>query len=444
MTKGKKIALRIGCGIPLLVALSGLVFWGRTFGGVGSELDKQIAQARSLGMPVFPEDLCEPAVPEPKNAAPYYHKIAERFGDDLKPVASRFDHNYDSIWDPRDFGSAVDALADLESVFPLIEQLEFHPSCQFQRDWSRGDGLSFPEIRAMRRCVRMLCLKAEIRSRRGDWRGAIQQLDTAERIATDSGSDPVLMAAMAQIGGQQCVRQEFGLILDRFASNKEALDAVQRWILDHTSLPNFKRAFGGDVVMIDVDLQLPPEPPVLGSRDDNILAPVQAIPGGIAFLRARHLRYWCEAWEQIPADAHHARDFKHIFDRGQADIEHDNPLLSFYDGILCPSFVSTSNVLLGTQARDNLLLSSIQLLRLRNKTHQLPSTLPGDLGKVSIDPFINKPLHYRKEGHGFALYSVGADLKDDGGHLHKKTASLPRGGMSGGNLGGNDEVIEFH
>ncbi|MCX5643131.1 MAG: hypothetical protein NTZ17_00350 [Phycisphaerae bacterium] len=36
------------------------------------------------------------------------------------------------------------------------------------------------------------------------------------------------------------------------------------------------------------------------------------------------------------------------------------------------------------------------------------------LGEL-IDPFTDKPLHYRPEGEGFVVYSVGDDLKDNGG-----------------------------
>ncbi|HLJ57486.1 MAG TPA: hypothetical protein VKT77_20780 [Chthonomonadaceae bacterium] len=32
------------------------------------------------------------------------------------------------------------------------------------------------------------------------------------------------------------------------------------------------------------------------------------------------------------------------------------------------------------------------------------------------DPFTSQPLHYRRDGQGFVLYSVGQDLKDDGGN----------------------------
>ncbi|MBN1919142.1 MAG: hypothetical protein JW889_14650 [Verrucomicrobia bacterium] len=37
------------------------------------------------------------------------------------------------------------------------------------------------------------------------------------------------------------------------------------------------------------------------------------------------------------------------------------------------------------------------------------------LGEIPVDPFTEKPLHYRPEGEQYVFYSVGADLKDNGG-----------------------------
>lgn len=59
-------------------------------------------------------------------------------------------------------------------------------------------------------------------------------------------------------------------------------------------------------------------------------------------------------------------------------------------------------------------------LRLYNwETGRYPEILnvlvPSILKKVPVDPFSDKPLHYARSGKGFILYSVGPDMKDDGG-----------------------------
>ncbi len=52
----------------------------------------------------------------------------------------------------------------------------------------------------------------------------------------------------------------------------------------------------------------------------------------------------------------------------------------------------------------------------------LDALAPGYLPEIPDDLFVDKPLHYRREGEGYLLYSVGADMKDDGGDAEKDIA----------------------
>jgi hypothetical protein len=45
----------------------------------------------------------------------------------------------------------------------------------------------------------------------------------------------------------------------------------------------------------------------------------------------------------------------------------------------------------------------------------LSELTPNDLGATLMDPFDGQPLRYQKQGAGYVLYSIGSDLKDDGG-----------------------------
>jgi hypothetical protein len=45
----------------------------------------------------------------------------------------------------------------------------------------------------------------------------------------------------------------------------------------------------------------------------------------------------------------------------------------------------------------------------------LSELTPSYLNAVLTDPFDGQPLRYRNQGTGYVLYSIGPDLKDDGG-----------------------------
>ena len=67
--------------------------------------------------------------------------------------------------------------------------------------------------------------------------------------------------------------------------------------------------------------------------------------------------------------------------------------------------------------------------------------LPAD---ATIDPFNGAPLHLAKLSEGWLIYSVGANLKDDGGDLvDKKDVGLgPRRAAVEGTPGGDPEAHE--
>jgi len=68
----------------------------------------------------------------------------------------------------------------------------------------------------------------------------------------------------------------------------------------------------------------------------------------------------------------------------------------------------------------------VRCLRVLNALQQRPATAENappklaDLGlpaEATIDPFNGSPLHLRKAGDEWVIYSVGKDLIDDGGQL---------------------------
>ena len=51
---------------------------------------------------------------------------------------------------------------------------------------------------------------------------------------------------------------------------------------------------------------------------------------------------------------------------------------------------------------------------------QLQQLVPNELEMLPRDPFSGEPFHYKKEGNGFRLYSIGQDRVDNGGSLPLK------------------------
>ena len=83
-----------------------------------------------------------------------------------------------------------------------------------------------------------------------------------------------------------------------------------------------------------------------------------------------------------------------------------------------PSFSRTDNMYTANLSQRNLALTALALREQEIRTAKFPESLE-DLGPADradrVDPFVEQPFIYHRSGDGYVLYSVGPNLKDDGG-----------------------------
>jgi hypothetical protein len=88
-------------------------------------------------------------------------------------------------------------------------------------------------------------------------------------------------------------------------------------------------------------------------------------------------------------------------------------------GSIRVSVKSISRQFAENEAMLRLLRAQLALQEYRAKHGDWPATLAdltlGVVAQVPVDPFTGNPLKYRRKGGEVLLYSVGWDLKDDGG-----------------------------
>lgn len=443
MGKGKKIARRLGCGIPIAVSLFGVAAWFYTFGRVDDELTQEIAKARRLGIPTEAADLVIPSVPDAENAAPVYRKITESYNSEVSRATSALDRARDETKTSEEMADRKAASREFAPALALLHLVPARPKCQFHRDWTQGADVLLPELIPMSMSIKLLCNEAEVLSRKGDWRGALQELRIAERIGLDELSDQTLSGFYWHNACRANVRAELATIVDQHSSDQRALNAFEQALREWNHFPNPKSCVRSDIVAVQETLRgnrkfLPyaiPDDATLDSTDNSLETQFFNYPTVRTHLRARYLRYWRRIWERTSAEGADWKKFGRDTDDVSRDYGVPRTLFAGPDDHFVHSCANIVNGIVQVQSRTNLLLTSIRLLRIRNATGSLPDQLPAKLGEISVDPFINKPLHYRKEGRGFVLYSVGNDMKDDGGHLYKKGSKVY--------YPGRDVVVEF-
>jgi hypothetical protein len=123
-----------------------------------------------------------------------------------------------------------------------------------------------------------------------------------------------------------------------------------------------------------------------------------------AYLRLTHA--YAKILER-PYDPNEANPFDKVYD----EIVPGHPLTASID----PSIGILRERYLGMITETRVTRVGLALLRYRERHGAFPQSLDALGLDYAVDPFTLKPLLYRPESSGFALYSLGPDRKDNGG-----------------------------
>jgi len=100
---------------------------------------------------------------------------------------------------------------------------------------------------------------------------------------------------------------------------------------------------------------------------------------------------------------------------------------------VAPAVSRVSELSFRTRASRDALITTLALLRHKHDKGVFPADLQalvsaGYVAEVPMDPYSDKPLIYRRQRSSFALYSIGADFKDDGGRHDRRWGQGEQGG----------------
>ena len=337
------------------------------------------------------------------------------------------------------------------------------PECSFEHDYIWPSfSMLLPELFEARTASAVLILDARVRAADGDIRGALERLNAVLRLGDHVGRDPTIINVLAGVALERTAFTWIPRILAPVAVDEEALGAIR---LPEDSVSCKKRlrqalrmeeafclATLCDVAeafclatiygVAKVHQEISPSaisescvwPHPLGSlyRVFLLREDIAAYRSSIGSYQDLVLLPYPESKEK--AEAVEAR--WHGGTRG---------LLA---QLVVPGLIGTLRFAPEADARRACLRAYVAALRHRARTGSCPETLdalvPELLPSVPLDPFDGKPLKYRRQSvaqgaespaepaggkptEEFVVYSIGRDLKDDGGASydeHKGTGDI--------------------
>jgi len=416
----------VGIAAALMVAgvLVVLIVIAR-FVGAGDSVAAEIARIKAAGEPVSAADLVGKAIPDSENAAVIYEKAFKLLDashyEKADDVFSRFLDSKERSKDPSLWRQATTMMVGYAGVLALAGKAAAMPKCRFPVDWSKGLGYTprYDYNCYLRFFARLSCARAVLQARAGDTGGALRSIALVVRMSNSLKDEPTFIAALNR-GIMIAIATR---ALNGVARLGQVGEADARQCADTLAGVDFTGSFANGlkgeraicIITFDLIRSGAVIPGGFDEKEAQTLGRVYSGVVGRSMLRRDEEYYLSKTRKQIEAAALPYRLVEPILG---SDTLSDIPRYALMSAAWLsgsPGEWRARDRAIAHLAGDQLFLG---LLAYRDRFGSYPPSL-ADLKKLKWqlpeDPFSGKPFIYRRQGRGFVLYSIGEDLKDNGG-----------------------------
>lgn len=466
----KRRLLKIGkwvLGIILVLAVvNGVssVIMGRRYAA-------EVERIRAEGSPVSVLELGGPPVPEGENAAPLYKEVFRRIVtregnrqlDILATVPEK--DSVEQMWDPQwktasltseqgkvlnspsYWADAKRAAAYFADLRPKIELAVAKPACRFPIHWEQGYDCKLPHFAQLRNVERLLVGQASLQARDGQQEQALKTLNLAFKVANKTCDDPILIAVLVKCAMVKLANNALLGALRRRPMNADEAVAWNAVLQDTDYGRQYVQAMKGERALSIWGFDC-----VMRGGFGDVLKAIGAdqVPNrfeskAIVFfarpvLYADGLASLGYLRKQIAVAAQpYGTGAQTRLDREIAKF----PPYAVVSRCVMPVFSQIRARIDETRASTAITQIVLAAQQYKNRTGSYPTSireLKAKTGwKLPDDPFSGSDFIYKPSGRGFVVYSIGRDMRDDGGvsgkaALSKNSAGLPVEGVPAGDI----------
>ena len=207
-------------GIVVVIAVGFLIAFNIGASRREAALLEQLRLARQEGIPTSAAEFAariKPVPPE-QNAARFYRELVK-----LRDELPKDPINYCPI---RDASLAKDKrfVASIGKLYNIIDDATKRPHCWFDRDWSQGYAVLFPEYAYMKNAARLLMIRGSVEASEGNSQAAVKVVNELFAMGRHLDEDPAAIAYLVHIAVIQIAAQ-----------------TVSTWSMEHRNEPAYRK-----------------------------------------------------------------------------------------------------------------------------------------------------------------------------------------------------------
>jgi len=393
---------------------------------LGRMVASEIARLKARGEPVSMAELAGPPIPNEQNAAFVYMGA-------FQAIFTRTEQqDFDALGrflKPTEYGEPVSPaeaeriVARYPKAIPFVRRAVEMPECRFPVNWEEGFNAMFPHLSSVRHLSQLLGATAVLDARSGRVDEALDSIELGLRMSECLKDEPSLISQLARTHSVTVMTGCLREVLRRGDINETRARRLSDTLARINTTSGCVRAMQGEraeglwlfdrIKTKGAAATFAPDPVPLGST-----LRIEASYLGRPLLHADELAYIRMMNRVVDGAALSYREYRA---RGLDSLDlPDIPGYAALSNLLCPVFTRAriATDLGMAEVTGSRIVLALEAYRGRHGSY--PASL-GELRSLgwklqTEDPFSGKEFMYRTEGKGFLLYSVGRDLRDDGGH----------------------------
>ncbi|MFH1226528.1 MAG: hypothetical protein V1701_01325 [Planctomycetota bacterium] len=423
MMKIKKIAKYAGIGV-LALALIAIVTNAILSCSANKELEQELADIKASGGALKFEELAPPAIPDEENAAPLYEKaFALLKSDKLSPEEEKVWNKITASergkeWAETDRSILKGLLARNQNVLELLAKAAALKKCRFSVDYSKPLDIVPPSIAQNRQASWLLAVKAQLESSEGKTDEALNTCLAGFRMTKAHILSPLLITQLVQSASTGIILDTLEGILKQDSGNA----AMYTALLDELKIPEYHNAFirsmegercFGLYVYELCSEGIDPEtyPPATRALGKRLVSKT--------FIFKKDQVYYLRLMKKII----NLSKLSYKETKGglnfEVDVIKEIPSYCYLTRLMVPGLSGVYRTQSGFEARLGAarLALALKAYKLQNGNYPdaLAALAPAVIPELPKDTFTGNDYVYKKDGVGFIVYSLGENLKDDGG-----------------------------
>jgi hypothetical protein len=376
----------------------------------GARLNRQLAAIREAGDPLSIAELAHPSIPSERNAATYLQKAAKgakAIGDELHEVPEWRHYPFEPTYPipPVVHNALKTVFKTHRNVIPLLQQAaacpDYAPPLDYTASFSRFTDQMSDNMRGFRDFARALLYRSWLLTAEGNRDDAVRNALTTLQLARHLDRNPFILDCLVVLSMRHAAVDAANFALQAGTVSRETSTVLDAELAKCEKANHWSLALKNDRALCldecrrrwpDLNIWFIGRPLWNWGAYDVFEAYTEAVP-------------------LLESNRTYREDIERIQKAGSS--------LGFLGREFFVSLTACREPSVGIQAR---IRSLRVVIALQNHARKGSNDVPrlSELGlpaETITDPYNGEPLHVKRLPNGWLVYSVGRDLKDDGGKL---------------------------